>query len=84
MLLTVHIHPNAKKNEIVKWLDETTIKIKIAAPAKEGRANKELIDFLAKTWKVSKSCVEIVRGTNIRMKHIMIYSTSSIPPFDQG
>jgi len=84
MLLTVHIQPNAKKNEIVKWLDETTVKIKIAAPAKEGKANKELIDFLAKTWKVSKSSVEIVRGTTTKMKQITIYSTSSIPPFDQG
>lgn len=74
MLLTVHIQPNAKKNEIVKWLDEDTVKIKIAAPAIEGKANTALVQFLADHYVVAKSRVRIVRGLSTKMKQVEIES----------
>ncbi len=72
MILTVHIQPNAKKSEIVKWLDEDTIKIKIAAPAVDGKANQALIEFLAEHFAKPKSSIRIVRGLTTRMKQIQI------------
>jgi len=72
MIITVHVQPNAKKSEIVKWLDEDTVKIKIAAPAIEGKANYELICFLADHFSIAKSKIKIVRGLTTRMKQIEI------------
>lgn len=72
MLLTVHLQPNAKKNEIVAWLDDDTIKVKIAAPAVEGKANKALIEFLSEEFDIAKSKITIVRGLTARMKQVEI------------
>jgi uncharacterized protein (TIGR00251 family) len=72
MLLTVHVQPNAKKTEIVKWLDEDTVKIKVAAPAVEGKANIALVDFLSDYYDISRSKIQIVRGLTARMKQVEI------------
>ena len=71
MLLTVHVQPNAKKNELV-WLDEDTCKVKLTAPATEGKANKALVDFLSETFGVAKSKIQIVRGLTARMKQVEV------------
>lgn len=71
MLLTVHVTPNAKRNEI-KWLDEDTVKIKLTAPAVDGKANKALVDFLSEQLDVSKSKIQIVRGLTARMKQVRV------------
>ncbi|MEK9131129.1 MAG: DUF167 domain-containing protein [Patescibacteria group bacterium] len=71
MLLTVYVTPNAKKNEI-KWLDEDTVKIKLTAPAVDGKANKALIIFLSDALDVPKSKIEIVRGLTARMKQVRV------------
>jgi uncharacterized protein len=42
-----------------------------SAPDK-GKANDELIDFLARTLKVARSAIEIVRGQTSRRKTIRI------------
>ncbi|MEK7105066.1 MAG: DUF167 domain-containing protein [Patescibacteria group bacterium] len=72
MLLTVHVQPNAKTSAIVKWLDEDTVKIKIAAPAVDGKANLALVEFLAEYFNKPKSQVVIVRGLTARMKQVRI------------
>ncbi len=72
MLLTVHVQPNAKKAEIVKWLDEDTVKIKISAPAVDGKANAALVDLLADYYDIPRSSVQIVRGLTARMKQVEI------------
>lgn len=72
MRLTLFVQPNAKENMIVSWLDDSTVKVKVKAPAKEGKANKELISFLAKTLKIPKSSLSIIRGAQARMKQIEI------------
>lgn len=71
MLLTVHTTPNAKQNEI-KWLDEDTCKIKITAPAVDGKANKALVEFLSEEFGVAKSKIQIVRGLTARMKQVEV------------
>ena len=72
MILTVHVQPNAKVTEIVKWLDADTVKIKIAAPATVGKANQALIEFLSKHFGLPKSRIELVRGASARLKQINI------------
>jgi len=72
MLLTIHATPNAKKTEITGWLDDNTVKIKIAAPPRDGKANQELVRFLAEYYKKSKSSIKIVRGAMTRIKQVEV------------
>ncbi|MCH8049477.1 YggU family protein [Patescibacteria group bacterium] len=72
MILTVEVKPKARKTKIVSWKDAGTVVIAIAAPATEGRANRELLNFLSKRLKIAKSLIEIKRGQGSRVKHISI------------
>ena len=67
MKLPLKIIPSAKKNEIVGLVDGV-LKVKIQAPPVDGKANKELIRFLSKEWKVSKSQITIVQGKKGKVK----------------
>jgi hypothetical protein len=44
--------------------------IKIAAPPTEGKANKELVEFLSEVLGISKSCISIDKGTASHRKLI--------------
>jgi len=78
--LFINARPASSKNEIVGIFDDT-LKIKIKAPAVEGAANKELIKFLSKQFKVSKSDIEIVSGTNSKRKKIKMPINQNIKEF---
>lgn len=77
MKLALKVTPGAKKNEILGWEDDypqvgRVLKVKIAAPPVEGKANKEIVLFLAKSLKVTKSSIEVVHGTSGRIKLVEI------------
>jgi len=63
--------PNAPSSEVVGWLGER-LKIKIHAPALEGKANQELCSFLAKTLVLPKRCVRLAKGDTSRNKLVEI------------
>ena len=67
----VRVVPRASKNEIV-GIHGDALKIRVAAPPVEGRANEALIAFLAKRLGVRKSQVEIVAGATSRRKMIRV------------
>lgn len=70
IIITIKISPNSSKNEFVENSD--CIKLKITAPPVDGKANKAVIEFLSKTFKVPKSYFEIVRGETSKEKSILI------------
>ena len=74
ILLNVKISPNASKNEIIK--EAQGIKIKITAQPIDGKANKALIEFLSKQFKIPKSYFEVVRGETSKEKTILIKNTN--------
>lgn len=53
--IRIKAQPNASKSEFCEAYGDDAVKIRIKAPAVEGAANKELVKFLAKSFKVSKS-----------------------------
>ena len=63
--------PNAPRNEVVGWLGEA-LKVKIHAPALEGRANEELCDFLATQLKLPRRAVTVAQGGKARQKLVAI------------
>jgi len=67
----VRVQPEASKNEIM-GLREDALKIRISAPPVEGKANKALIQFLAKQLAVKRSQVEILSGHTSRSKTIQV------------
>ncbi|MBM5789861.1 DUF167 domain-containing protein [Candidatus Parcubacteria bacterium] len=73
MILTVHVKPGAKKNELT-WVDEDTLKVSVLARPQKGRANETVIELIAKELGIKKTAVEIVRGFTTRIKHVAIHA----------
>ena len=71
MKFTVYLQPNAKISE-VSGKHGDHIKIKIKAPAIDGKANAALIAFLAEKLQIPKSSVTIVAGKKSRLKTVCI------------
>jgi hypothetical protein len=69
--LTVNVIPNAKKFEVVGRAGNS-FKIRLAAPPLEGRANEELIEFLAEALDIPKSTINIIKGLGSRLKTLEI------------
>jgi len=70
-IIHVQIIPNAKKNTILEEQPDF-LKIKLSAPAIEGKANNALIEFLSAHYKCPKSLITLVRGQKSRHKTIKI------------
>jgi uncharacterized protein (TIGR00251 family) len=60
--LTIHVTPRARRTEFAGVLENGTLRVRVAAPPSEGRANKALIEFMARVLGVRKSRIEIVAG----------------------
>ncbi|MFP5471629.1 MAG: DUF167 domain-containing protein [Bacteroidia bacterium] len=71
MVIHVEAKPNASKTEIISF-QENTLKIKIAAPAVDDKANKQLVAFLSKQLKIPKSKIIIAKGNTSRHKKVDI------------
>ncbi|MBW1743644.1 MAG: YggU family protein [Deltaproteobacteria bacterium] len=67
------IQPKGARNEII-GLRGDALKIKLTAPPVEGAANRMCVEFLARSLKVRKSDVEIVRGKGSRTKQVLVRS----------
>jgi uncharacterized protein (TIGR00251 family) len=70
--LSIRVLPNAHKDEVVGQDEKGCWKIKLAAPALEGKANQALIRFLSAVSGVSVSRISIDRGERTRVKVIQI------------
>ena len=69
IIVNLRISPNAKKNEIIK--DGDIIKVKITALPIDGKANKALVEFFAKNFKIPKTSIEILKGETSKEKTIL-------------
>ena len=75
ILVNIKIVPSSSKNDIV--FEDEFVKIKITAQPIEGKANKALIEFLSKHFKIPKSGIEIVKGETTKEK-TLFFRTSDI------
>jgi len=69
--LAIKAIPNAPRNAIAGWLGDT-LKVKVHAPALEGRANDELCEFLAETLQLHRRAVTLAQGDKSRQKLVQI------------
>ena len=71
LVVSLHIQPGAKKTEVA-GLHGEALKIRLAAPPVDGKANAALVAFLAKTCGVPRSAVALVSGETSRSKRVRL------------
>lgn len=71
VVFSVRVQPRASKDEIAGEIGGA-LKVRLQAPAVEGRANEALIELLAQLLKTPKSAVRILSGDRSRTKRIEI------------
>lgn len=71
LLLSLYIQPGAKKTEAAGLFDGM-LKLRLAAPPVEGRANAALLAWLADLFGVTRSRVSLVAGELSRRKRVRI------------
>lgn len=69
--ILVKVIPNAHKNSLEGY-QEGVLKVRVHAPPDKGKANDELIAFLAKSLNLPKSNLKIISGHSSRLKRIEI------------
>jgi uncharacterized protein (TIGR00251 family) len=70
-ILDVWVQPNASRNEILGFRDGN-LRIRVAAPPREGKANQLLREVLAGALGVALSQVEILSGHKTRRKRVRV------------
>lgn len=75
-ILTLHIQPGAKKTEFA-GLHGDALKIRLAAPPADGKANDALIKFIAETLRLPKSAVNLISGQSSRRKVLEVIGTET-------
>jgi uncharacterized protein (TIGR00251 family) len=78
VILTLHVQPGAKRSEVA-GLHGEALKIRLAAPPIEGRANEALLKYIADLFSVPTRQVELRQGAQSRHKVVSI-SGSRIAP----
>ena len=74
--LRLHVQPGAKKTEIA-GLHGDALKIRLAAPPVDGKANACLVEFIARQLGVAKSAVELLSGETSRSKRLRVDGVSA-------
>jgi uncharacterized protein (TIGR00251 family) len=71
-LLNLKVSPGSAVNKIMDW-NAGILKVRIKAPPEKGKANKELIRFLAKLLGIAPANLELVSGEASRNKRVRIH-----------
>ncbi|MBN1622204.1 MAG: YggU family protein [Endomicrobiales bacterium] len=75
MIIKVRVIPNSSRNDVVGRIG-SILRVKISAPAVEGKANEELCCFLAEFFDVKRRMVFLRKGERGREKTIEICGRS--------
>ena len=78
--LTLNCSIQSKSSELkIVGLVGNLLKIRLTAAATDGKANKQLIKYLSKQFKVKQSAITILSGHNSRQKRLCIEKPNRIP-----
>lgn len=82
LFLHIYLQPRASKDEII-GLHDNCLKLRIKAPAIEGRANQYLITFLAQQFSVPEKAVSITQGELSRKKWVKILAPKRMTAIEE-
>jgi len=72
LILKIKVAPRSSQAGIVGQYGDA-LKVKLTSPPVEGKANKELVEMLAKEFGVPKKNIEIISGLSSRNKIVRLY-----------
>ncbi len=78
LTLILHVQPGAKQT-CVAGLHGEALKIRLAAPAIEGKANEALLKFISAQFQVALRNVELKQGGQSRHKRVEIHGSKVLP-----
>lgn len=78
LTLTLHVQPGAKRTDVA-GLHGEALKIRLAAPPIEGRANEALLKFIAESFCVPLRQVELKQGGQSRHKVVAVTGSKVAP-----
>lgn len=70
-VLMVHVLPNARRTEVDGWRDDA-LRVRLAAPPLDGRANDALVTWLADALGLPRRAIHLWRGQASRHKLLRI------------
>ena len=71
VVLSLHVQPGAKKTEVVGLYGDA-LKIRLAAPPVDGKANECLLEYVADTLNIPRRQVILVSGSSSRSKRLAV------------
>lgn len=71
VIVDVHVMPNAPQTR-VQGLHDGALHVRLRAPPVDGKANQELVAWLARELKVPRASVELIRGDTARRKQLRV------------
>ena len=77
LTLNIKVEPRSSRAGIIGPYGDA-LKVKLTSPPVEGKANKELIEVLAKGFRIAKKDVEIISGQSSKNKVVKLYGVSSV------
>jgi len=70
--INLKVITGAQQTQLCKMMDDGSLKVKLHAKPIEGKANLELIKFLAEQLGISRQAIEIITGSQSRRKTVKI------------
>ncbi len=71
LLLSLYVQPRSSRNELA-GLHGDALKLRLTTPPVDGKANKAVIAFLSKLFKIPKSAIIIKSGLHSRSKKVLL------------
>jgi uncharacterized protein len=68
----VKVVPRASKSELVGFLEDGSLKVRLAAVPEKGKANEELKELLSRAFGVTRKQVEIIAGDASQRKLVRV------------
>lgn len=78
LVLYCHIQPRASRDEF-SGLHGERLKVRLKAPPVDGKANAQLLKFLAAAFGVPRSQLSLLQGDTSRSKTVLIVAPESLP-----
>ncbi len=77
LYLNIHAQPGARRPQL-RGLHGDAVKIAIGEAAQDGKANKAIVNMMAKSLGIPSAAIEITSGLSARRKRILLRGESAI------
>jgi uncharacterized protein (TIGR00251 family) len=75
-ILPARVIPNARRDEVVGWVGDC-VRIKVHAPALDGRANDAVCGLLSRELGLPRAAIAVARGAKSRAKLLEVRGLSA-------